>query len=92
MSVFENVPIEEDTNILQQEEKTIGNFRVLWQKWFWDGIKAESVIFITEEVINLSDEDLSDLVQKNVPTTSATTISQSQSGYTFVNYNFETSG
>jgi len=92
MSLFENVPVEEDTNILQQEEKTIGNLRVLWQKWFWEGIKAESVIFISEEIAHLSDEDLSDLVRKNIPTHSATTISRSPSGYTFVNYNFETPG
>ena len=92
MNVFENVPIEENTNILHQEEKTFGNLRVLWQKWFWEGIKAESVIFISEEIIHLSDEDLSDFVRKNTPTSSATTISRSPSGYTFVNYNFETPG
>ena len=92
MSLFEKVPIDEDTKILQQEEKKIGNFRVLWQRWSWEGIKAESIIFLADEVENLSDEELSDLVLKNVTTASATTISRPPSGYTFVNYNFEVPG
>jgi len=45
MSKFQNVPVEEDTKILFQAEGTLGEYRVLYQIWVWDGIFAESIIF-----------------------------------------------
>lgn len=50
MSKFENVPVEEDTKIIFEQEATLGEYEVLYQKWFWDGISAESIIFANEDV------------------------------------------
>ena len=91
MSKFDNVPVEEDTKILFELEATLGEYKVLYQKWFWDGITAESIIFANEDVINLTDKEIerevrtSPLLQK----ASKITLSRSKSGFTFVNFNFE---
>ena len=52
---FKQVPIDEDTEILFQEEKKLGQYDVLYEKWCWDGINAESIIFANEDIANLDD-------------------------------------
>ena len=91
MSKFDNVPVVEDTKILFELEATLGEYKVLYQKWFWDGNTAESIIFANEDVINLTDKEIerevrtSPLLQK----ASKITLSRSKSGFTFVIFNFE---
>ncbi len=50
-SKFERVPVEEDTKIIFQQEAILGEYDVLYQKWYWDGITAESIIFANEEML-----------------------------------------
>ena len=92
MSKFKNVPVEEDTKIIYQQEASLGEYEVLYQKWYWDGISAESIIFANEDVDGLEDKEIeaevktSPLLKKNT----SITLKRSQSGFTFVNFNFET--
>lgn len=82
---------EEDTNILFSLEAKLDPYDVLYQKWQWDGISAESFVFVSKDVVGPSDEEMereartSPLIEEK----SEVTIKRSESGFTFVNFNFE---
>ena len=91
MSKFSNVPVEDDTKILVSLENKLGERDVLYQKWFWDGITAESLIFASDDVVSLTDNELKAEVQTSpLVKSDSITISRSDGGYTFVNFNFVT--
>ena len=83
---FKNVPVEEDTKILSRKLEKIGAYEVLHEKWFWDGIQAESIIFANEDIEGLNEEEVKNLVGE-----SKTTYEKGDL-YTFVNFNFLVSG
>jgi len=89
---FDNVPVEEDTRILFRKEAKLGNYDVLYEMWSWEGISAESLIFVNDDVSDLTDEELEREVRKSplVKKDSAITIKRLDIGFTFVNFNFET--
>ncbi len=88
---FDNVPVDDDTRIILQLETRLGPYDVLYQKWVWDGITAESLIFSNEDIAGIDEEDLIREVRASPWTKGDTdiTVKQSESGYTFVNFNFE---
>ena len=92
MNKFNNVTVESDTKILFQEEVKFGEHDALYQKWVWDGITAESLIFISEDVSHMDDETLKEKVLKSTLATaeSSVTLSRNDTGYVFVNFNFVT--
>ena len=88
---FETVPVEEETRILYELEIPFDKYHVLHQKWFWDGIIAESIIFASEDVADIKDDELEKIVRASplVNRDSKFTLERSESGFTFVNFNFE---
>ncbi len=92
MSKFKNVPVEKGTKIIFQQEATLGEYEVLYQKWYWDGITAESIIFMNDDISGLNDNEIEFEVRTSplLSQDSSITLSRSESGYTFVNFNFET--
>lgn len=90
MNLFSNVPVEFDTTILSQRNIKIDNLDALYQKWFWEGVKAESLIFIASDVDALNDSALESLAkQSSLPSTvSSFTFKRNAGGFTFVNFNF----
>ena len=88
---FNSVPVEDDTKIIFQLECSFGKYDVLYQKWFWDGIMAESIIFDGEDVSELNDKEIEAELRESplIKTNSSITIKRSESGFTFVNFNFE---
>jgi len=90
LSDFKSVPVEDDTTVLFQREVVLGEFQVLYQKWVWDGIKGESLIFLGCDVRALSDEQLISEVRSSplVDDQSKVTMKRSDSDYIFVNFNF----
>ena len=44
MEKFNKVPVEKDTKILFEQKATLGEYEVLYQKWFWDGITADVLL------------------------------------------------
>jgi hypothetical protein len=92
MSKFRNVPVDEDTRILFQLEAMLGEYEILYQKWYWDGITAESIIFYSEDVSNLDDQAIEEEVRSSplVNDGSSVTLKRCESGYVFVNFNFIT--
>ncbi len=89
---FKNVPVEEDTRILFRQEAELGTYEVLYEMWSWEGISAESIIFVNDDISDLTDEELEQEVRQAplVKKESAMTIKRLDSGFTFVNFNFET--
>ena len=91
MNHFSNIPKDPDTRIIEQSEITINGLLVLKQYWSWDGIKANSLIFHSNDVKKLSDDELLKLIKNNsdIKFNSSITFSN-KNDYRFVNYNFET--
>lgn len=92
MDKFKNVPIEKETTILFEKRVTFGEYDALYQKWFWDGITAESIIFANEDVAELTDKEIEAKVKTSslLNEGSSVTLKRSDSGFTFVNFNFVT--
>ena len=88
---FDGVPVEEDTRIRYRKEVRLGKFDVLYEKWCWEGILAESLIFANDDVSRMTDEEIEDEVRKSplVKNGSQMKIKRSDLGFTFVNFNFE---
>jgi hypothetical protein len=63
----------------------------LHQKWYWDGIIAESIIFANEDIVGITDAEIETIVRLSplVKADSKITLKRSKSGFTFVNFNFE---
>jgi len=55
---FKNVPVEEGTNIIFSLEAQFGDYEILYQKWSWEGVTAESLIFDSRDVAGLTDGEL----------------------------------
>jgi len=88
---FEQVPVEDDTRIIFQQETTLGEYHVLHQKWFWDGILAECIIFANDDIVGITDDEVEKKVGMSplVKADSKIILKRSKSGFTFVNFNFE---
>jgi len=88
---FKNVPVEEDTRVLFRNEAKFGKYDILYEMWSWEGISAESIIFVSDDISDLTDEELEQEIRKSplVKKESAVTIKRLDVGFTFVNFNFE---
>lgn len=88
---FHGIPVEPDTRITSQAIVTAGDIEALHQKWTWEGIRAESLIFLAAEVGDLDDPQLETLVEQSglAKSDSQFTVKRDSNGFTFVNFNFE---
>ena len=92
MSKFNNIPVEKDIKIIFREETRFGDFDVVYEKWKWEGILAESIIFDEDDVSEMDDNEIinqvkdsplfDDKINKGDPTI------RHISGFVFVNLNF----
>jgi hypothetical protein len=89
---FKDVPVENDTKILFQQEAMLGEYEVLYQKWSWEGITAERIIFVNKDIGKLDYKEIEAKVRTSpqIKPDTDITIARSESGFTFVNFNFET--
>lgn len=89
---FKNLPVEEDTQIIASLEVKIDTYDVVYQKWNWDGIHAESIIFFNDDVTDLTEAQIINEVELCpglIKEGSQITFKKVDS-YTFVNFNFVT--
>ena len=87
---FSKVPVEHDTKIVHEEIQCVEKYSVLVQLWYCSGISANSVIFVAEDVADLSEQSIINIV-RNMPIfkpDSEITFKRNEDGYTFVNFNF----
>ena len=91
MSKFNNISEQKDTKIIFRTETRFGDFDVVYEKWEWDGILAESIIFDEDDVSEMDDDEIinqvkdsplfDDSIYKGEPT------KRHISGFVFVNFN-----
>lgn len=88
---FDGVPVDEDTKILLRQETKLGNYDVLYEAWYWEGISAESFIFANDDISGLTDIELKQEVRKSPLLKEGSDITLKRlKEFTFVNFNFET--
>jgi len=91
-SKFHNVPVEEGTRINFEQEIRIDEMDVLHQVWSWDGVHAESFVFQNNDTQSFNDDEVKkivkDYLKDKLRNEAQMTISRSDSGFTFVNFNF----
>jgi len=91
MNSFSNIPVDPDTEIIEQSEIIIFDIPALNQKWNWDGITANSLIFNSIDVEKFTDDELLKMIKKSgIQVNSSVTYSNKDS-YRFVNFNFSVS-
>ncbi len=89
---FKNVPLDADTKIKKQKECKIADFEVLYQKWLWDGVLGESIIFAEEDVRDYNEQEIKQLVlySEFINTNDVKmTFNRGGKGFVFVNFGFE---
>ena len=88
---FEGVPVEEDTRLLSRTEMEIEGVPVRHENWSWDGVYGETLVFVSADVESKDTESLKAFARASgrVSRGSEITIKRSDSGYTFVNFNFD---
>ncbi|MDP3211942.1 hypothetical protein [Methylotenera sp.] len=79
-----------DTKILVRKVINVENLQVAYEKWRWDGVVGESLIFESNDVSGLSEEELIELLRKNELMEEITqyTTKFTEDGLLFVNFNF----
>ena len=87
---FNTVPVETDTRILYQQEGKLDEFDVRYEIWRWDGIEAESIIFLNDDVSGLTEQEIEKIVRTSpiVKEGSVMTLNRS-TDFIFCNFNFE---
>jgi hypothetical protein len=87
---FKAIPVEEDTRILQKKLMTVNGIDARFERWAWECVIGESLIFVTEEISNLSDEQLWQSIVNQLSIRDMKHTIKRQIDYSFVNFNFET--
>ncbi len=88
---FKDLTTDEGTKILFRSPMKWGGLDIIYEKWRWDGITAESIVFLTDDVNAMSDNTLELDVRDGplVQADSQVTIKRGDK-FTFVNFNFLT--
>ena len=91
MSKFDAVPVEEDTVRVAALEVKFGDYDVLYEKWLWESYQGETLVFVTDEIANLSESEFESQLRSSELLNVGTNISitHSKSGYTFVTFNVD---
>lgn len=89
---FKDLPVDADTTILANVEAKIDTYDVIYQKWRWDGILAESIIFHNDDVATLTEEQIKKevILCPGLVTEGSQLTFKRGDTFTFVNFNFVT--
>ena len=82
---FKNIPVDDDTRIISREQIKVGKYDAIHEKWFWEGVYAESYVFFNEDIKGLIEEDILSLTSQKKQFSTYKKLDR----YTFVNFNFE---
>jgi len=90
MGKFDAIKNDEGTVVLARTEGKLNGLDVLHEAWAWEKIRAESFVFLEEDVREMSDEAVLCMVKSSpaVEKDSKTTLNRSESGFVFVSFNF----
>ncbi len=85
-----NRPIEEGTKILNEALVLFNETPALMELWSWEGVSATSVIFLKEDFLNKSQDQIIDFVFKSIQSVRDPKTTFKESGdYIYVNFNFK---
>ena len=82
---FKNIPVDEGTRIISRVQVKIEDYDAIHEKWFWDGIYADSYIFFNEDIKDLREEEILNLTNQIKQFVTYKKLD----AYTFVNFDFE---
>ena len=87
---FEGLSIDADTRLLFRRKIVCKGLPGVHEKWSWDGILGESLIFRLADTADLDDAALEALARQSghVKARSSVTVSRKHSDYVFVNFNY----
>lgn len=87
---FGDLIVDEDITVLFHLEDRWEGYDVVWEKWHLDGVDAESLIFLSDDVKDIPDAELEDKLRKSALFKSNFGITiDRKDEYTFLNFNFE---
>ena len=86
---FKDLSTDEGTKIIFRSSMKWKELDIVYEKWYWEGINAESVIFLSEDVKDMDNDDLEKEVRASplIDVDSQVTIKRGEK-FTFVNFNF----
>ena len=87
---FKDVPQESNTVIIFETPMKFDERDIVYQKWTSEGVTAESIVFVSNDIKEMNDEALEEYVRSSdiVNFDSQITISRGEK-YSFINFNFE---
>ncbi|SIT52779.1 hypothetical protein BQ8794_10149 [Mesorhizobium prunaredense] len=87
LPLFAKLPIEEGTDLNQVSYDMAGGLPARMEKWFWEGIRGESVVFRLSDIEDRSDEAVVELVREVFGIIGQLTVKRSGE-FLFVNHSF----
>lgn len=87
---FDGLTVDKDITVFFHLEDRWEGYDVVWEKWHLDGIDAESLIFLSDDIKDVSDTDLEEKLRNSALFKSdfGVTINRHED-YTYLNFNFE---
>lgn len=87
---WKNIPLEPDTKLASEEIVKLGYLEAVHQKWTWDHIYGESLIFCATETQEHDLIQLTLMIQNSGLAEQGTQFTfNTQADYQFVNFNFK---
>jgi len=90
---FENVSVEKDTKILVTLNPKFGKYDTQYEKWYWDGLYGETLIFFNEDIKDTDEETLKAEIFESTMAKADSEITVKRTDlYTYFNFNFTDGG
>ena len=91
MGKFDAIKEDDLATILLRLNSKLAEYDILYEAWVREGVSAESMIFVEDELNGMCDDALKNLVLTSpaVKLGSTVTISRNSNGFAFVNFNFK---
>ncbi len=93
---FENIPLDDDTQILLSSQMKFGELDCVFQIWTYDAIQGNSLIFYADDLQDKSDEELKTMIltESEIVSNKSQKLTISKNNdehpFVFVNFDFKT--
>ncbi len=87
MDKFKDVPVEKETKVISRKIIKLDTLEAQHEKWRWDGITAQSIVFAEADIKDQTEEQLIILIKANIELAENAdiTISRDRNGFAFFN-------
>lgn len=88
---FARVPLDDDTCIRSQQQISVTGIDALHQRWVWDGIAGESLVFIAAEIPGATDQQIVSMASDAglAVDDDDFTVKRTENGFVFLNFGFD---